>query len=190
MPITIRIPDDFFTEDERNKLGKLFNAPSNVQFERALTRVTRAALREYRDMFLGQGLPSRVNEIREHRLYYLIKEYFVDQIPSELQVSALFQLPERRSRSLILYVLTRFRYQLEVEIRNTLTSVIQAAQEINDGEEYRVVIDSENVVEELNRIIAQEGAIFPRLEKVRGQVNTYRILPDSFEALRGQLGLQ
>lgn len=189
MPLTIEIPDGFFEDDEVRKLQKLFGTTDEEQFNLAISRVVKAALREYRDMFLGQGLPARSNEIREFRLFYLIKEFYENSIPSELEVARLFQLPASRSKTLLLYVLTRFRYQLEPQILNTLQNVIQAAQVFNDGQEYRVIIDSGNIVDELDRIIAQEGAVYPRLDKVRNEANTYRIYPDSYNILRKNLGL-
>jgi hypothetical protein len=192
MPIQIEIPDDFFKTDEKKKLKALFRVDTDKDFKQALELIVLASLEEYRDMFLGMGLPSRVNEIREYRLYYLIKNYMRGRIPTELEVSMMFQLPETRAKSLILYVLTRFRYQLEEEINNTLKEIIGSAECIkqDDVEEYRVVIGSENMVDELDRIIIQAGNLrLKKLTKVRGETNIFSIAPDSYKILRTQLKL-
>ena len=190
MPLQIEIPDDFFTGDEQERLKVLFGVNTEEEFGKSLNKVILAALAEYRDMFLGKGLPSRADEIREYRLYYLIKRYFNGRIPDELEVSSMFQLPESRSRNLILYVLTRFHYDLTSEVTNTLRKIIQAAEAANDGKEYRVFIQSQNMVEELDRIIGRCGVQYKKLSKVRNESNMYLIAPDSYVVICKCLGIK
>jgi hypothetical protein len=187
MPINIEIPDDFFNADEKANLNLMFGAANDKQFAEAVGKVVLAALDEYRDMFLGMGLPSRASEIREFRLFYLIKRFFNGRIPDELEVSNMFQLPESRSKNLILYVLSRFRFNLEEEILNTLRQIIAEAEKVSDGVEYRVFIGSKNMVDEFDRIIARAGVRFRRLTKIRGESNMYAIAPDSFNVIRRNL---
>jgi hypothetical protein len=189
MPINIELPDDFFTDDERQKLKDLFRAQDDTAFSEALQKVVRAALSEFKEMFLGMGLPSRADEIRQHRLFHLVKHYFVGRLPTEAEVSSMFQLTQSRSRGLIRSIMTRFHYNLEQEIRNTLRATIEEAQFDDDSQEYRVVIQSDNVLEELNRII---GMVAPRLNplrKVRNMSRTYSISEDSYDALCKHLGI-
>lgn len=189
MSIQIEIPDEFFTPDEKEKLYALLRLADEAAFADALARITHAAIDEYRHMFLGIGLPSRANEIREYRLYHLIKRYFQTRIPDELEVASMFQLPISRSKNLILNVLARFRYDLEEEILNTLRSIILDAENIDDGREYRVYISSANMVDELNRIISRSGRRFRPLVRVRNEPNFYSIAPDSYTLIRQQLGI-
>jgi hypothetical protein len=189
MPIQIEIPDDFFSPDEREKLTALLRVSDDKSFAEVLNKVTLAALDEYRQMFLGMGLPSRANEIREYRLFYLIKRFFQQRIPDELEVASMFQLPITRSKNLILNVLTRFRYDLLEEINSTLRATIGEAEEIDDGRQYRVFIASTNMVDELNRIIARSGRRYRQLTRVRNEPNEYLIAPDSYEHLFRELGL-
>ena len=189
MPIHVEIPDDFFTVDERTKLEELFSSRDEGEFHEAISKVILASLAEYKDMFLGMGLPSRADEIKQHRLFHLTKKYFDVRLPSEAEVSSMFQLTQTRSRSLIQYMMTRFRYQLEFEIRNTLIQNLREASIYEDNEEFRVVIQSDNVLEELNRIIA---TIAPRLDpirKVRKMSRTYSISEDSYQALADHFGM-
>jgi len=190
MPIQLEIPDDFLEKDEEENLKILFGVKTDESFAKALNKIILAALDEYRDMFLGMGLPSRANEIREFRLYHLIKRFFDGRIPDELEVSSMFQLPESRSKSLILYVLTRFRYNLEEEIFNTLRMIITEAEVIDDGREYRVFIQSANMIDELNRIIARSGVRYRTLTKIRNEPNLYSIAPDSYKIICRYLGIK
>jgi hypothetical protein len=189
MPTTIQIPDNFFREDEKEKLKVLLNVGTEEKFGEALNKIILAALDEYRDMFLGMGLPSRADEIREYRLYYLIKRFFNGRIPDELEVSSMFQLPESRSKNLILYVLTRFHYDLDEEILNTLKEIIRGAERIHEGLEFRVFIQSRNMVEELDRIIGRGGVRYKKLSKARNESNMYIIAPDSYEVICRYLGI-
>jgi hypothetical protein len=189
MSITIEIPDDFFKNDEKEKLMRLFEADTEEQFNQSLGKVILAALDEYRDMFLERGLPTRADEIKEYRLYYLIKRYFSGRIPDELEVSSMFQLPESRSKNLILYVLTRFHYDLRDEVLNTLRTIIQGAEKVNAGIEYLVFILSKNMVDELDRIIGRSGVQYKKLSKVKNESNCYSIAPDSYQVICKYLGL-
>jgi len=66
MPIEILIPDDFLSDDEQDKLEELFGCDNDDQFAQAISRVVLASLSEYKDMFLGMGMPTRADEIRQH----------------------------------------------------------------------------------------------------------------------------
>lgn len=184
MPIEITLPDNYFTNDEREKLQVLLEATDDAEFANALGKVVLAGLDEYKSMFLGMGLPSRADEIRQHRLFYLIKRYFVRRLPSEAEVSSMFQLTQSQSKSLIRSVMARFRYELEEEIRNTLVEHIKRAEINNDAGEYRIVIHSDNVLDELNRIIGSIAPNLDQIKKVRNTSRTYAISEDSYEALK------
>src|SRR3990172_1486465 len=188
MPIKIEVPDGFFNKEEKDKLMVLFGANSDKAFTDALERIVLAALDEYREMFLGMGLPSRASEIREFRLYHLIKRFFRGRIPDELEVSSIFQLPEARSKNLILYVLTRFRYDLDGEILNTLRNIVHEAEIVDETGEYQIYTGSQNMVEEFDRIISRSGIRYKRLLKSRTESNMYLIAADSFEVICKYLG--
>jgi hypothetical protein len=189
MAQSVTIPDEFFTEREKDKLKALLSADSDAKFDDAISKITLAALDEYKDMLLGSGLPSRANEIREYRLYHLIKRYFSGRLPSELEVSSMFQLPESRSKNLILYVITRFRYDLEDELFFTLRQALENAEIIDEGIGYRIYADPNNIVDELDRIISGSGRRLRRLTKIRNEDNMYSIAIDSYEYLCNQLGI-
>lgn len=189
MPIQIEIPDDFFSKDEIEKLKTLLRLADDTAFNDAIGRITLAALDEYRHMLLGLGLPSRANEIREYRLYHLIKRFFQIRVPDELEVASMFQLPITRSKSLIQNVLARFRYDLETEIHDSLYTIVSEAEELDEGLEYRVYITSSNMVDEFNRIISRSGLRYRPLSSVRNEPYFYVIAPDSYDFLRKQLGI-
>jgi hypothetical protein len=183
MSITIDLPDDFFTQDERQRLERLFKAKGNAKFSEALQKVVRAALNEYKEMFLGISLPSRAGEIRERRLLHLIKHYFLVGLPSEAEVSSMFQLTRSQSKSLIRNVMTKFHYDLKQEALNTLIKTVDQAKWNANRNEYHVAIQSDVVLNELNRIIGTEIPHLDPVSKVKDMARTYSISKDSRNAL-------
>ncbi|MED4018043.1 hypothetical protein [Sutcliffiella cohnii] len=185
--INLQLTNDFLTEEEIEKLKILFKTDDIEEFNLALKNVAFAALTEYKEMLLGKGLPTRADEIKQHRLLHLIKHYFQGKIPTEAEVSSMFQLTETESRALIRNVRTRFRYQLESEILNTLQQTIVSAEFNNDT--YHVVIQSDNVLEELNRLVSTNAPLLDPISKVRGSARKYQISEDTYELLSNSLGV-
>jgi hypothetical protein len=185
MAIEVHFPDDFLTENEKNKLMKLLGCENDDEkFAIDITKIAQASLCEYKDMLLGMGMPTRADEIRQYRLLHLIKNYFIDRLPSEAEVSSMFQLTQSKSKSLIQNAITRFRYQLENEIRNTLINNLKQAEFDKDANEYHLVIQSGNVLEELNRIIATIAPELDPIRKIRNMSRSYSISEDSFDKLK------
>lgn len=184
--IQIEIPDDWIKADEIERLENLFQTSNNTEFSEAIKKVVFAALTEYKEMFLGMSLPSRADEIRQHRLFYLIENYYVDRIPSESEVSSMFQLTQTRSKSLIRAVMTRFHYQLESQILDTLKKEIENKIEGED-DTYQLVIKSDIVVEELNLIIDRVAPSLDRIKRVQNSARTYSISKRSYDKIHHDL---
>lgn len=190
MSINIKLPDNLFNSDEKQKLKALFRVKGNKGFLKTTEKVACAALKEYKEMFLGEGLPSRADEIQQHRLFHLIKFYFKGRLPTEAEISSMFQLTQSRSRTLLRLVMTRFHYDLEREIRNSLREAVKQADLNPAGTEYQVIIQSDNILEELNRIIAMRAPQLDPVTKVRNMSRTYAISEDSHDALCKYLGIK
>ncbi|MGF3106081.1 hypothetical protein [Rossellomorea sp. DUT-2] len=185
--INLQLTNDYLTEEEIEKLKILFKTDDTEEFNLAIKNIAVAALTEYKEMLLGKGLPTRADEIKQHRLLHLIKHYFQGRIPTEAEVSSMFQLTETESRALIRNVRTRFRYQLESEILNTLQQTIVSSEFNNDT--YHVVIQSDNVLEELNRLVSTNAPQLDPISKVRGSARKYQISEDTYELLNNALGI-
>ncbi|MHA1279559.1 MAG: hypothetical protein ACTSQ8_20345 [Candidatus Helarchaeota archaeon] len=182
----INFPDQFFSKEETNKLIELLNI-DKTEFESIIEKICYAAMKEYLEMFLGMGMPSRADEIRQHRLRHLIQYFFCNRLPSEAEVSAIFQLTQSRSRSLLQQTLTRFHFDLNDQIIKTLKNTIENFEYIDDTHEYRIIIQSDNVLERLNRIIAIKAPKLDPIKKVRNMARTYSISEDSYELLHSEL---
>lgn len=93
--------------EEKDLLRKTLNCSSDDELIISLARISKAASTEYLEMILGKQLPTRANEINERHLFYLLKFYFRGRIPSEAEVSALFQATHSTSRTLLRNVRTK-----------------------------------------------------------------------------------
>ena len=60
------------TNPERESLRTMFGCADDVALEAKLGEVSRAALQEHLDMFLGMGSFTRGSDFQEHRLAILI----------------------------------------------------------------------------------------------------------------------
>jgi len=97
----------------------LGTSPDEV--EAALAPYLHAAATEYVEMFLGRKVFTRGQDIREYRLFLLMKEVF-ERLPDEQEVSDLFQTTESQSRSLIRSVMSKYQYDLTDVLRWTHVS--------------------------------------------------------------------
>lgn len=177
MNLTLEISEDILSESEKQRLMDTLN----IEEELDMKGIIMASFIEYKDMLLGNGLPTRADEIKQHRLFHLIKQHFRGRIPNESEVSRIFQLTETESKSLIKNVRTRFRYQLECEINNTLKKVVQECTP-NSGK-YEAIIQSDNVLEELNRILTQVNPVLEPIKKVRDSSRKYTMSEDTYNTL-------
>lgn len=192
MTITINIDENLISPEEKDKLKILFgitNDEDNSKFEEHLQNITKTALVEYKRMILGIELPTRADEIKQYRLLYLIKYYFRDRIPTEAEVSSMFQLTSTQSKSLIKNVLSKFHYQIEEILKNTMKSVLRGFSSTKRNVKYTGIIQSDNIREELNRIILKENPNLKLITLVRNSAAKYEIEEDSYILLYKNLGL-
>lgn len=149
----------------------------------ALSSYSSAALKEYVSMFLGQKIFRRGSDINEYRLFLLISNVFENIIPDEQDVCRLFQTSATESRALIRAVMSKFQYQLRDAIDNSIRKTLDSAQQEGDTGPYEVTINSQNVVEELNRALASIDGTLQQIKKKRGSVSTFEISPAAYARL-------
>ena len=82
MEVTVRLDEEILNESEKNRLIGCLDV-SNEQLDEILQDIIKASFNEYKEMLLGKGLPTRADEIKQHRLLHLIKYYFKGKIPTE-----------------------------------------------------------------------------------------------------------
>lgn len=174
------------TPSERRELAQILGC-TQQELPAKLAPSLNAAGKEYVTMFLGQKVFSRGSDILEHRLFLLIQDAFDNQIPDEQDVSRLFQTTTNESRSLIRSVMSKYQYQLGDAIGRSLIRVLEAAEHPEPDGHFVLTINSVNLIDELNRVLADiDGSLSP-VSKKRGSVSTYEVEPSSYSRLCDRL---
>ncbi len=178
-----------FTAQEEAEISTILGctlADLNTRLNACLT----ASINEYLTMFRGQKVFKRGSDILEYRLLLLIETAFHDVIPDERTVSSLFQTTLTESRSLIRAVLSKYQYQLKPHLERTVSASLTASTRPKDTEDFTVVINNQNVVDELNKALADiDGSLSPVVKK-KSSVSTYAITPSSYNRLCEKFGVK
>jgi hypothetical protein len=183
MEIKTNIP---LTNTEITTLAEILEC-SPADLPDVLSRYAAAGLREYISMFQGQKVFKRGSDILEFRLLLMIEEAFENLIPDENKVSNLFQTTSTESRSLIRSIMSKYQYQLKVAIESSLKKLITNAKQESKDSDYSIVINSQNLVDECNLMLARIDGSLPLVSKQRGSVSTYLIKPSSYKTLKDRL---
>jgi hypothetical protein len=177
------------SEQEISELAQIIGC-EEADIQEHLGMYASAALQEYISMFLGQKVFRRGMDILEYRLFLLIGEAFNNKVPDEPDVCKLFQSTSTEARSLIRSVISKYQYQLKSALDKTIKEILESATRDNDQNPYTVNINSQNVVEELNRQLASiDGSLTP-VTKKRGSVSIYEIKASSYTRLCGKFGIE
>jgi hypothetical protein len=188
MPVTF---DPVLTEPDRQQLGDILGL-SSQQLDAKLISLARAATAEYIEQFLGRKVFTRGSDIREYRLYLLIRHVFDERIPSEDQVSALFQTTTSQSRALIRAVLSKYQYELVTAREATLKAAVEAIaqpQNAPASSDWSLDGQSDYVIEALNAAIGRLDGTLTRLIRSQGTAASYVVRPATRTALRTHFGL-
>jgi len=183
--IKVEIP---LEQNESTQLAGIINVDSN-QLDKGFEPFARAAIQEYAQMFLGKKVFTRGTDMREFRLFLLIREAFNNKIPDEQKVCDLFQCSTTQARSLIRAVMSKYQYDLHDAIRATLKDTVQKV-ELGEGGTLTVIINSENLVDALNRNLASIDGSLPQVARKKNTVSTYELKNSSYLKLCEQYGIQ
>lgn len=187
MRIVIELQEDEFTEKDKEIIKESLNITNDTEFDSALSKIAKSALMEYKKMFIEKGLPTRADEVQQERLYFLLTNYYGNRLPSESEISSIFQLTHSQSKTLLKNTRSRYRTKIQSSIIETLRRVVENAEE-SDGV-FKMVIQSDNVKEELNLLISQKGPKLNKLVAVRGSAGQFCCPEDTYDLLKRELGI-
>ncbi|MFM9756497.1 hypothetical protein ACKKBH_06170 [Aeromonas dhakensis] len=186
MEVKFEINDDIFEKEQKELLKKTLKIEDS-DIQKAVSKISKAALNEYLNMLVEGGMPNRADEAKQDRLLFLIQSYFESSLPTESQISTIFQLTQSQSKTLLKNTVSRFRHKLEDVLLNTMKEVIGSAT--YSSPIYLVVISSDVVKDELNMLITQNEPTFKPITKKKGSAGQYEISEDSHALLCSKLGL-
>ena len=99
----------------------------------------------------------------------------------------MFQLTESSSRTLLRDVRTKYKYELEDALLNSIKTLLATAQK--NGSSYRIVIQSDNLLEELKQMVSVKAPYLDQIAKVKNSAGVYSIPEDTFEVLCNAYGV-
>lgn len=183
MEITITISENELSSLDI-QLVKDSLAVDNINL--AFEKICKSAFMEYMKMFKEKGLPTRADEVQQERLFFMLNYYYVDRVPSETEISTIFQLTPSQSRSVLRNTKSRYRNKINNFIKNTLLGTLNHATMNNNGD-YDFVCTSQSIIEDLNLIVAQKGPELKSIEKIKGLANKYTCAIDTYNLLIREL---
>ena len=168
---------------EKKQLSTILSC-SEKDLEKKWAAYQEAASEEYFRMFLGQRVFTRGQDIREYRLFLLIKSIFNDELPTEQKISDLFQTTTTQSRALLRAVMSKYQYELHTVIDSTLSRILSGAMQTSGSTIWSITVDSENVIEAMNRRLAGIDGTLPQITRARNTITTYEIDNASYQKLK------
>lgn len=188
MEITINLSTTEFANADKILLKECLGLHSNDELTEALKKLTKTAFMEYLKMFKEKGLPTRADEVQQERLYFLLSYYYQDKLPSENELSSIFQLTPSQSKTLLRNTKSRYRTKISEFIKNTLSQTLTTATPAVDHvSPYEFVCTSASTVEELNLIVSQKGPTLEPIKKINGLANKYSCAVDTYNLLIREL---
>ena len=184
-PITIELK--LTSQEELQLAGILGKDVANLS--QALAPHAQAALQEYLRMYLGQKVFTRGADMREYRLFLLVSTAFANRIPDEATVSALFQCTQSQSRALLRAVMSKYQYDLNKAIDDTLRDAVRGVRR-DPGGKYILIAKSENIVDALNRLLASVDVSQDQVVRRSGKLGTYELTPSAYDALCTRFGIK
>jgi hypothetical protein len=127
MEITISLTDADFDSAQRKLVREALGIPNEAELAKAMRRLCKAAALEYLNMFVEKGMPSRADEVRQDRLYFLLTHYYQNHLPPDSEVSSVFQLTAAQSRTLLRNTRSRYRTKIGAQVNSSAKAVLGAS---------------------------------------------------------------
>jgi hypothetical protein len=178
MKLTIEVG---LTEDEETSLQRILR--QEKKWPDSFAPYAAAAVEEYARMFLGQRVFTRGSDMREYRLALLIRRAFGNKIPDEQTVCDLFQCTLSQSRALLRVVMSKYQFELSIAINETLAAVVAKAEKIENKDAYVISVSNENVIAELNKVLARKPGQDEIARQTR-KLGTYELRAAAYDFLK------
>jgi hypothetical protein len=189
MEITISLSDAEFDMAQRKLVREALSLTSDAELTKAMKRLCKAAALEYINMFVGKGMPSRADEVKQDRLYFLITHYYQNRLPPESEVSAIFQIPSSQSRTLLRNTRSRYRTKIGAQVDLSIKAVVASAKKNKDTGQWEMLIDSDVILEEMNLVVGKKRPTLKPVQRKKDSAGQYEAAEDTYALLKSEYGL-
>jgi hypothetical protein len=178
--LTFTLDDTQFTPAEKSlAMDSLGKNAQNIQD--ALNRFAKAAFLEYANMLTARGVPTRSQDFIRERLMLLLDHYY-DELPTENQLSTVFQLTLTQSSTLLKNFNSKYRTRILAKVRAAHSAVIDNAQEAQGR--HLFIGTSKVIIDELNDLIRKTHPDILPIIKDTDASGKYSCDDDTFNTLR------
>ncbi|TGL36989.1 hypothetical protein EHQ52_03715 [Leptospira koniambonensis] len=184
MEVKFDISNAELTDSDKDIIKSSLGLTNNVELKKSLEKIAKASFLEYRKMFIERGVPTKADEVLQEKLFYLIKHYFIEKLPTEAGISTIFQLTPSSSKTLLKNTISRYRIHLEEIIRNSIKEVLGDIERTDD--KVKIVIQSDNIKDQINMVIAQKKPTLKKLISVKSSAGQYECPKDTFAFLESE----
>ncbi len=172
-------------DEQKKRLKSIFSFVENYVEKDILESILKSAKEEYLSQFLDDGNKSSVGEIRQQRLFLLVKHVFNGTIPSEVEVASIFKIPLSSAKTLIKNMKSRYQFEIEVYFKETIKDILKQINEdeIDGDEYYKFNIRSSYMLSEMNQIIELKDQNCEKIKRFNSISSFYKISKKSKELL-------
>lgn len=173
------------TDEQKKRLKSIFSFVENYNENDILKSILESAKDEYITQFLDDGNKNSVGEIRQYRLFLLVKHVFKGKIPSEIEVASIFKIPLSSAKTLIKNMKSRYQFEMESYFKDTVKDILDVItdDDLVDDEYYKLNIRSRYMLSEMNQLIEFKDQNCEKIKRFNSVSSFYKISKKSKELL-------
>lgn len=184
-----------YPEDELNEIKGLLisnlslpdNTTNNVLNDK-LNELAKTAFYEYLNMISDSGMPTKMTDILQNRILYLIEHYF-KKFPDEAELARIFNIQITRSRSILNSLKATHRNKLKEKIKAEIIIFLNNGEDIGDNK-WEFEVKSKPIIEELNELITREKPGREKFKQKVGSAGKVTLHVDSYTYLKTKYEIQ
>jgi hypothetical protein len=185
MDVTLSLSDADFDSNQKRLVREILGLRNDAALASALKKLFKAAALEYVNMFVEKGMASRADEVRQDRLFFLIRHYYESRVPPESEISLMFQLTSAQSRTLFRNTRARYRTKIGAQVRKSAKDVIDKAHKNTSGN-FEMLIESDVILEELNSVVRRKQPTFKPVHFKKDSSGQYETDEDTYNLLKDE----
>jgi len=185
MNVTIRILKEDLTLAQQKTIQDALGIADKKDLGGALEKIGKAAFLEYCKMIVENGTPSKIDDIREARLFLLIQHYFENRLPNENEVEQIFHL-SNKSKGLLKGTISHYKTRL-TKFNSFLLTYLSKATQNDNTTYYEFECKSITIIEELNSIVKDNWSSHELIKRVPNSASMFHCHPDTHQKLKDYL---
>lgn len=190
MNIEFEFPDADLNEIKEILISNL-NLDENISdadLNVELNNLTKTAFYEYMGMISEAGMPTKVSEILQNRILYLIEHYYM-RFPNENELARIFNIQTTRSRSALNNLKATHRNKLKNKINAQIVIFLNSGVEL-ENDKWEFEVKSKPIIQELNELISLKSPGLEKFKQKTGSAGKVILPVDSYDFFKIAFGIQ